>query len=139
MNLSYQEKSILGSPGALVLVFGYYFATVLGLAHAFPGGNLARLISAVIVLVMISVGTQIVIAIESEGEVQRPDERDALISSRAYRNAYFVLATGAFLLMWCVIAYGLKPFTTVNLLLFFMVLSEVCKSLTQLFYYHEGL
>ena len=36
MNLSYQEKSILGSLGALLIVFGYYFAGVLGLAHACP-------------------------------------------------------------------------------------------------------
>lgn len=138
MSLSYREKSIWGSLAVTTGVFGYYFATVLGLAHTFPGGDLARLISAVFVLVVIQVGTQIVIALDSEPDIQRPDERDQLIASKAYRNAYFALASGAFLLIMYAIVFQMRPFMTVNLMLFFMVLSEIVKSLSQLFYYERG-
>ena len=57
--------------------------------------------------------------------------------------ATFALATGAFLLILCVIAYDMrKPFMTVNLMLLAShekLLAEVAKSLTQLFYYHQGI
>lgn len=137
MNLSYREKSTWGWLAAMVLVFGYYFATVFGAARGpVHGGALARLVGAVIVLIVIEVGAQIVIAIEAK--VEPRDERDVLIASKAYRNAYFALAVGAFLLMTCVILFDLTPFVTVNLIMLFMVLSEVFKSATQLFYYRRG-
>ncbi len=150
MDLSYQEKSILGSLLAVVVVYGYYFASVLRDASRpeFDGGNIGRLVLAVIAIVVIEIVYHIVLALESRPEPK--DERDVLIECKAYRNAYFLLATGAFLVIASVIMAGLArdaaptriivtPFLTVNLVLLFMVLAELTKFLTQLFYYRRGL
>ena len=147
MDLSYQEKSILGSLITIVVVYGYYFAAVLRDAGQ-PEFNLGRLVLAVIAIIVIEIVYHIVLAIEQKPEPK--DERDILIASKAYRNAYFLLATGAFLVIACVVMAGLArdaaptriivtPFITVNLVLFFMVLAELMKFLTQLFYYRRGL
>src|SRR5271157_2479360 len=150
MDLSYQEKSILGSLLAVVVAYGYYFASVLRDATRpeFDGGSLGRLVLAVIAIVVIEIVYHIVLALESKPEPK--DERDILIDCKAYRNAYFLLATGAFLVISWVIMAGLArdaaptrivvtPYITVNLVLFFMVLAELMKFLTQLFYYRRGL
>ena len=149
MDLSYQEKGILGSLVAMVAVYGYYFASVLrDTSHPeFGGGSLARLVFAVVVIIVIEIVYHIVLALESKPEPK--DERDILIECKAYRNAYFLLASGAFLVIGSVIMASLMrdatptrivatPFLIVNLVLFFMVLAELMKFLTQLFYYRRG-
>jgi len=149
MDLSYQEKSILGSLLAIVVVFGCYFAAVLrDLSRGEFGGTVGRLVVAGIAIVVIEIVYHIVLALESNPEPK--DERDTLIECKAYRNAYFLLATGAFGVMAWIAMTGLvrdgaptitaaTNFITVNLVLFFMVLAEVMMFLTQLFYYRRGL
>ena len=150
MDLSYQEKSILGSLLAFVVVFGYYFAAVLRDLgrHEFVAGMVGRLVLAVIAIVVIEIVYHIVLALESKPEPK--DERDILIECKAYRNAYFLLASGAFLVIaWVImtnLASNVAPtriavtsFITVNLVLFFMVVADLMKFLTQLFYYRRGL
>ena len=150
MDLSYQEKSILGSLLAMVIVYGYYFANAL--RHAgepeFGSGGIGRLILAVTAIIVIQIVYQIILALDSKPEPK--DERDVLIECKAYRNGYFALATGAFLVIGGVIMAVLTrdaaptriivtPFLIVNLVLLFMVLAELAKLLTQLFYYRKGL
>ena len=147
MDLSYQEKSILGSLLAMVVVYSVYFAgTLRDLGRPeFNGSNLGRLIFTVIAIVVIEIVYHIVIAIQ--GGVERKDERDILIESKAYRNAYFTLASGAGMVVTYFIVAGLAgatripltPFLAVNAMLLFMVIAELMKSLTQLFYYRRGL
>lgn len=170
MDMSYQEKSIWGSLLAVVVVYGYYFAAVLRDASRpeFDGGNVARLVFAVVAIVVIEVVYHIVLALETK--VEPKDERDILIECRAYRNAYFLLAAGTFWVITGVVMANVMgdaapssilmmpflilaklvresppariivtPFLTVNLVLFFMVLAELMKFLTQLFYYRRGL
>jgi hypothetical protein len=149
MDLSYQEKSIAGSLMVMLLVYGYYFAGVLHHVGEpqFGASGLARLIWAVIAIVVIQIVYQIALALESHPEPK--DERDVLIESKAYRNGYFAYGTGAFLVIAMVIAAGLMgdaaptrivvtPFLVVNLVLLFMVLAEVVKLVTQLLYYRKG-
>src|SRR5271166_6150138 len=147
MDMSYQEKSIAGSLLAMLVVYGYYFTAVLRHAGQLDFA-IGRLIFAVIAIIVIETVYHIVLALESKPEPK--DERDILIESKAYRNAYFLLAAGAFLVIGCVIMAGLArdaaptrivvtPFITVNLVLFFMVLAELMKFLTQLYYYRRGL
>ena len=149
MDMSYQEKSILGSLFAFVVVFGYYFTAVLrDLGRPdFDGGTVGRLVFAVIAIVAIEIVYHIVLALESKPEPK--DERDVLIECKAYRNAYFLLAGGAFcVIVWVAMANpvravgsatGATNFITVNLVLFFMVMADLTKFLTQLFYYRRGL
>ena len=147
MELSYQEKSILGSLLAMAVVYSIYFAgTLRDLGRSdFNGSSLGRLIATVIAIIVIEIVYHIVLAVE--GGVERKDERDILIECKAYRNAYLTLATGAGLVLTYFIVVGLAgaahipltPFLAVNLVLLFMVLAELTKSLTQLFYYRRGL
>ena len=147
-DLSYQEKSILGVLAGMVVVYGYYFAGVLrgGGEASFSGHLLGRLIGTIILLVVIEIAYHIALALTSR--VEPKDERDILIESKAYRNAYFFLASGVFRSIAAVILGNLSresptltitPFATVNLVLFFMVIAEIVKYLTQLFYYRRGL
>src|ERR1022692_3399050 len=98
LDMSYQEKSILGSLAAMLVVYGYYFSAALrdGGGREFGNGSLGRLIFAVIALVVIQVVYHIALALESHPEPK--DERDTLIESKAYRTAYFLLTTGVSLL-----------------------------------------
>jgi hypothetical protein len=147
MDMSYQEKSILGSLLALVIAYGWYFSSLV--RHWGDESNsLGRLILAVIVIVAIETVYNIVLALESKPQAK--DERDGMIASKAYRNAYFFLYFGAGLIMTC--ALGLEiissapsiritvtPFLILNTVLMFMVAAELVKFLTQLFYYRKGL
>ncbi|MGA2904178.1 MAG: hypothetical protein ABSD98_10130 [Candidatus Korobacteraceae bacterium] len=150
MDLSYQEKSILGTLLAMLVVYGYYFANAL--RHAgeseFNGHSIGRLMFAVIAIVVIEIVYHIVLALESKPEPK--DERDILIEGKAYRNAYLLLATGASLVIAYAIVVSLvgavaltrtiiTPFLTANLMLLLMVLAELMKLFTQLFYYRRGL
>ena len=138
MSLSYREKSILGSLAAILVGYGYYYATVFRGSRPpeFNGGSVALLISAVFVIVVIEVVSQIVIALASR--VEPKDERDIQIERRAYRNAYILLVAGLFLWMGTVVLIGLTPYMSVNLVLFSVVVSEIVKLLTQLFFYRRG-
>jgi hypothetical protein len=149
MDLSYQEKSILGSLLAMVVVYGYYFASALRhIDHvAFDSASIGRLMFTVIAIIVIEIVYHIILAIESRPEPK--DERDLLIEGKAYRNAYFVVATGAALVIGYVIVASLvrdaaptrivaTPFLLVNSMLLFMVLAEVMKLGTQLLYYRKG-
>jgi len=149
MDMSYQERSIAGSLIAMLVVYGYYFAAVLRDMGrpGFAGGGLGRLIFAVIAIIVIQIVYHIVLALESKPEPK--DERDILIEAKAYRNGYFALASGAFFVISAVIVAGLARDAAptgivvnsflVNLVLLFMVIAEVVKLATQLFYYHKGL
>lgn len=138
MNLSYREKSIWGTLATTLVVYGYYFATIFSSDQPSQiGAAVGRLMSAVFVIVLIEVVYHIIIAATSK--VERKDERDILIETKAYRNAYFLLAADVFLLMGTVALIGLTPFLTVNLMLLSVVVSEVVKYLTQLFFYRRGI
>ena len=149
-DMSYQEKSILGSLAAMVVVYGYYFGATLRDAgrREFGDGRLGRLILAVIALIVIQVVYHIALALESRTEPK--DERDKLIEAKGYRTAYFFLTTGISLLAAAIIVINtvalhsrealgtVTPFASVNLILLAMVLAEAAKFLTQLFYYRRG-
>jgi hypothetical protein len=143
MGLSYREKSILGSLVAMLAVYGYYFATLPGLdtRRYFDAASTTRLIAMVVAIVVIEVVCHVVIAASSH--VERKDERDVLIEIRAYRVAYFLLATGVSLLIGTMIlsnpeTLGISQFSMGNFLLLSMVVAETAKFLTQLFYYRKG-
>lgn len=146
MDLSYQEKSILGSLLAMVIVYGYYFAATLrNIGREDLGGSLGRLFFAIIAIIVIQIVYQIVLAVE--GTVERKDERDIFIEGKAYRNAYATLATGVCIVIsyFLVVSwahapshYPLTAYLAVNLMLLVWVIAELTKWLTQLFYYRRS-
>lgn len=147
MELSYQEKSIFGSLFALIVAYGSYFSAMV--RHwGDETGSLGRLVLAVVVIVMIETVYNIVLAVDSKP--QPKDERDTMIASKAYRNAYFFLYFGAGTIMTCALGlaaidgaapmrFTVTPFVILNTVLLLMVVAELVKFLTQLFYYRRGL
>jgi hypothetical protein len=150
MDLSYQEKSILGSLLAMVVVYASYFASAFrhfGQSQ-FDGGTLGRLIITVIAIVAIEIVYHIALALRARPEPK--DERDLLIECKAYRTAYFAMFSGMSLVITWLIVAGLArvaapgrisvaPFLMVNLILLVLVLTELLKFVAQLFYYRRGL
>jgi hypothetical protein len=139
MSLSYREKSTLGSLAAILVGYGYYFRAVLRSPRPaeFTGGTLRLLLSAVFIIVVIEVVYQIMVAVTSK--VDPKDERDILIGARAYRNAYAILVGAVFCLMGVIVFFGMTPYLIVNFALLSVVMADVVKFLTQLFYYQWGI
>ena len=139
MNLSQRELSIWGSLATTLVVYGYYFAEIFTARRPsqVDRTSLIRLMFAVFVIVVIEVVYHIAISLISKAEPK--DERDILIEGKAYRLAYFLLVADLFMLMGTAVLVDLTPFLTVNLMLFSVVVSEIVKSVTQLFYYRRGI
>jgi H+/gluconate symporter-like permease len=149
MNLSFQEKSIAGSLAATIFVYANYFgrSLQLWLENTPDDHAVARLVGTITLLVVIEVIYQIVIAI-----AERPapkDERDRFIDAKANRNAYAVLVIGlAHLIGGVLIAEGvsyqnwsflpLTPFLLAQAALAALIVAEVVKGVTQLYYYRAG-
>lgn len=151
MDLSLEEKSIVGSLLLTVGLFGYYFIQVI---EVFTGSNSVdvlglpkKLIGIVIALVVVEIVYYIAIALTSPDE--DADERDKLIEAKATRISYFVLAAG------CITTIGHLFFSRIaadmladvtssqivfvaNLLVFSFIVAEVVGFAMQLHYRRRG-
>jgi hypothetical protein len=122
MNLSYQEKSIWGSLIATLIIYGHYYAV----------GAKGSLVASVIALIVIEIVCQSVISLAHKPEPK--DERDRLIAARAYRVAYTILVAGVLTILF--ISDWVAP--TVATIFLALVVADVGKSVTRLFYYRRG-
>ena len=78
----------------------------------------------------------------------KEDERDALIAASSYKNGYWVLSIGVWLLLVQLLyvasggGYDIlldsSPVFISHLLLLFFILAEVSNFITQLYYYRKG-
>jgi hypothetical protein len=144
MSMSNLEKRAGWLLFGLLLSYGIYFARVL--RNVGQSRLAGEALGSVIVGVVAIIGIEILyhIAAPPAGVPPEPkDERDVVIESKAYRNAYFAYGTGACLVISAVIAAGhvgmmVTPFLVVNLVLLLMVLSEAIKLGSQLLYYRKG-
>jgi len=136
MNLSFKQKSLWLVLASLVLVFGYYFATVLpGHGPMVGPEEVMRFAAAVIVVIIIQITGHILITIVDRRT--DTDERDKLIGLKGTRNGSFVLAAGVFLsLSTAVLVEGNFAFT--HVLLGFWILSQIVETVSQLIHYHRG-
>jgi len=146
MDLSFREKSAVVSLLAVLGTYGYYFYFVLlGAGPDSPAEMLSWMIGLIVVLVVIEVVFHIVIAGFDHRETERPaDERERLISLKAFRVGYLVLC--GFVLL----ALGRTLFGSVfapeevslleiaNLLLLGLVLAEVANYGVQLYHFRRG-
>jgi hypothetical protein len=118
---------------AVVYAFYFWRAVAMGSAEPWRAGGL--FVEAVILLVALQIAGQIAIAIRTRPEPD--DERDRLIATAATRNAYWVLVVGA----WGVIGVAvlsLGTFWSVHAMLLAIVLAELTRWGSQLFYYRHG-
>ena len=151
MDLSYRERSILGSLAATVVVFGLYFAKLLRVSRGGPleaGDVLWMMIAAVIALIAIEIVFHILISVGA-GEPP-PDERDKLIAARAGRNAGVALAVAANVLIVTILlnevlrgvtgaAMGLTPVVIAQVVLLALIVAQVFQYASQLYYYRRGM
>jgi hypothetical protein len=136
MNLSFKQKSLWLVLASLVIVFGYYFATVLpGHGPSVGSEEVYRFAAAVIVVIILQITGHILITIVDRRTAI--DERDQLIGLKGTRNGNFVLAAGVFLsLSTAVLVEGNFAFT--HVLLGFWILSQIVEIVSQLIHYHKG-
>jgi hypothetical protein len=150
--MTYQEKSILGSLLATVLVAFYYGNAVFELLRDKQADSAASLlgplVAVVVIVIIVEVAYNILIA--SFGNSELKDERDALIDAKTSHVAYFILTCGVILVAGHVVLgdifspiytnYGVSPaFAQANLLILALMLAEICKFTLQLVYYRRGI
>lgn len=148
--LSFKEKSILISLVAVLFVYGSYFADMVsGFSTPSLGAMLTTSIWLVIALITIEVALHVTIAaFDTKDAGTAEDERDVLVSGRAARISQGVLAFGVVLVIGRVVIRGamdeaagvteVTMFEVANLLLFFLVLSELVNYGAKLVYYRRG-
>ncbi|WP_328475069.1 hypothetical protein OHA21_17315 [Actinoplanes sp. NBC_00393] len=140
--MSFPQKSALTMTAILVVVFGFYFALVLGPVAGTPApardfAFTALLILAGAVVVVLAAATHIVLAIVFRREVDAHDERDRLIDLRSTRVAAYILAAGVFggIGLAMVQADG---FWIAQALIAALVVAEIADGLTKLTLYRRG-
>lgn len=151
MDMSFQEKSIIGSLVITVGLFSGYFLKVFEAFTSTSSDAIASLpealIGVVIAVVIVEVVYQVVIAIFS-GE-EESDERDRLVDARATRISYYVLAAGCITTIghmmisemageWLPDGVTQTPIFVANMLVFSFILAEIIGFSMKLFYYRRG-
>lgn len=144
--MSFQEKSNALMLGAIVLVYGIYFALVLG-SPVMTDGELnteigllmsnGLILVTVVALVAIAIFGHIVIALLNHKEAGSEDERDKLIEMRGDQRGGFVMG------VFAVCAMGLAMIATphfwiVNTILGGLVAAEIVKAVSKLIDYRRG-
>ncbi|QNL19383.1 hypothetical protein HXX25_08685 [Hyphobacterium sp. CCMP332] len=144
--MSFQEKSNALMLGAIVLVYGGYFALVLG-SPVMTDGELnteigllmsnGLILVTVGALVTIAIFGHIVIALLNHKEAGSEDERDKLIEMRGDQRGGFVMG------VFAVCAMGLAMIATphfwiVNTILGGLVAAEIVKAVSKLIDYRRG-
>jgi hypothetical protein len=137
--MTLQQRRTLAMTAILVLLFGWYFAVVLG-QLATPASEIdykGRLIPAVILLVVLAMVGHAMLAIGAPAKATGYDERDRLVALRGHRIARYVLAVAA------VAGLGLAmvdadAFWIAQVLLAGLVVAEITEGLTRLVAYRRA-
>jgi hypothetical protein len=138
--MTFQQRRTLAMTAILVLLFGWYFAIVLGQLASTPASEIGYrglMIPAVLLLVVLAVVVHTVLAIGAPAEAVGDDERDRLVALRGHRIARYVLAVAA------VAGLGLAmveadAFWIAQVLLAGLVVAEITEGLTRLVAYRRG-
>lgn len=146
MSLSFQEKSLWVMLVALLVAFGFYFATafeVRGFLAAFSPAAAVDVMPPQVALFAVAVGVIVVVSIVGHILIAladrrtETDERDELIELKGIRNAFYVLAAGVFLALCAALATK-GNFVFAHVLLAFWVLAAVVEIATRLVLYRRG-
>ncbi len=141
MNLSFREKSLGLLVLSLIVIFGFYFASVLPaqFTNVMPS-HIMSFIGMLILLIVIQIIGNTLIAIASRRELAAKvlsDERDALINLTSSRLGSYVLSFGVSCSL-CIALFVPGNFAFVHTLLAFWVLSQVVETVSQLILYRRG-
>ncbi len=138
--MSFEEKSNLVMLTAVIIVFGWYAATVLSMAADTPVAEITYQPSIVVVavaLVLIAVIGHTVIAALNPSEAGQSDERDKTINMRAERIGGYVVGSTA-LAALIVTMLELDNFWIAQTLLAGLVLSEIVEGGWRVVLYRRG-
>lgn len=140
--MSFREKSAWISLFANLAIYGFYFAKV---GSALMRGELDRLsvfglfMACLIAFVVVIVVLTVITAVLAPKEASAPaDEREKRISLRGMSLGYFVMAGGVVMAMGAA-CFGSNGMVIANALFFTLVLAEVARDGTQIFYYRLGI
>lgn len=150
--LSFKEKSILGSLIVIVVISANYFYRVFSAVAQGPldRGEMVALgsfgSSLLVALIILEIVYHAMIAGIFHAQANDPtDERDRLIAAKAGRNAGVILAIGCIwivghilLNVWFEENAWITPFVTAHLILLSMVAAQVAEYVSQLLYYRRG-
>lgn len=140
------------SLGLTLAIFGYYLISIFGLPVG-VGSYREHITGLIWKVIGITFLIQLVLDVLNStkfGGIAK-DERDMLIESKAFRNAYYFLITAVISVVINVLisdilseASGQKlflavPFMTFHVLVFVLFISSFIKSGTQIFYYQRGI
>ena len=142
MDISYKEKSLIGSLFATLIVYGVYFYNV----FSEPENNrIGLFIGAVILTIILEIIIQSLLAVTHK---TLEDERDKKINLIAHRNSYACLAVGVWLVIGHLLIVSLldlggyedwvSPYLLGNILFLAFILAELTHFMTQLVYYRRG-
>jgi hypothetical protein len=138
--MSFREKSAWITFILILVVFGFYFASVADqlVRPQHPHPNFFVLFVVLLVaIVLMEIVLHIIAAIRSPAEANAPqDERERLIALRAKRPAFFVLMAGMFLSM-AVVHLPVGRFTIVHAMLFVLWLGELTNYGAQIYFYRR--
>lgn len=138
--MSFQEKSTALMLGVVVVVYGWYFATIIGRLADTPVEQIDYqpvMLVTVGALVVLAIVGHVLIVMSPGYEGDRSDERDRLIDMRGEWIGGFVLATGALLGLFLAMA-EYEPFWIANALLAGLVLSEMVSGVAKLMFYRRA-
>jgi len=140
--VTFIEKSTLTTTLLLVVVFGTYFALVLGPVATSPdrqGAFTGLVVAATVVLTILAAVSHIVLAVLFRTQANTAhDERDRLIALRSERLSGYILAVGVF--AGIVLAMlETATFWIAQALLAAWVLAEVSEGISKLIQYQRGM
>jgi len=136
----FEEKSVIATTGAHVVVFGVYFFVVARWLASTAADQVVYqplLVFTVVPLVVLTVISHIAFAVLKPKEAGAHDERDALIALRGGRVGGYVLAVGAFAGIALAMAES-SPFYIAHALLLAWVLAEVTDGTRKIVLYRRG-
>lgn len=139
--MSFQEKSAWLMLALMVVIYGVYFAVVLGdiavLESVRDFDYRGLVLATVVALVVLASFSHIMIAIVAPRDADRNDERDKEINRFGEYVGGYVL--GAWALVGMVLAMlEVEHFWIANAILAGLVLSEVVSGVTKIFFYRRG-
>lgn len=139
--MSFQEKSTALMLGIVVLVYAWYFATILGRIADAPVEQISYqpvMLVTVGALVVLAIVGHILIVLSPGYEGDRSDERDRLIDIRGEWIGGFVLGVGTLTGLLLAMA-ELETFWIANALLAGLVLSEIVSGVAKLVLYRRAI
>jgi hypothetical protein len=138
--MSFREKSAWISLVSIALVFGVYFARILGLLPAaWMRGNPFQLFLLLVAsLVVLEVVLHLAIAMQSPRDARTPkDERERLIDMKATRAAFPVLLVGTFAAIGT-LHLPMNRLDMAHVMLVSIVVAELTRFGAQVVYHRRG-